>query len=283
MSETPGEAEQAAALVEQVVEVVDRQPRPAREMEERRGIDVARPRAHHQALERREPHRRLHRASAVDRRDRRAVAEVEDDLPEVGEQVGRRTPRPPRSRTCARCRGIRSGGCGGMPRARRRWRTCRPRAGASGGTPCRTRRRAARRGTRASPRRCPAGSPGLCSGASTESSSMLISTSGVMSGRLEEPRPAVHDAVPDGDGRMRLERRTVLGERVEHDREPGRVVGDRELARVRGVEERRGRLVAGPAPARTRCACELPTPSPMRSTSPEARTDLGSTCRSAGT
>ena len=51
-------------------------------------------------------------------------------------------------------------------------------------------------------------------------------------GRLEEAGTAVHDAVPDGDRRAVVERRTVLGEGVEHDLEPGRVVGDRELARV---------------------------------------------------
>ena len=39
----------------------------------------------------------------------------------------------------------------------------------------------------------------MCSGASTDSSSMLISTSGVIERRLEEARAAVHDPVPDGD------------------------------------------------------------------------------------
>ena len=99
----------------------------------------------------------------------------------VRRAVCRGRPRRPRSRTCGTCRGSRIGGCDGMPRAPRRWRTCRPRAEASGGTRCRRPRRGARRGTPSSRRRCPARFAGLCSGASTDSSSMLISTSGVMS------------------------------------------------------------------------------------------------------
>ncbi|MET3800185.1 hypothetical protein ABID70_000140 [Clavibacter michiganensis] len=59
-------------------------------------------------------------------------------------------------------------------------------------------------------------------------------------GRLDEHVAAVHDAVADRDGRALLERRAVLGERVEHRLEARGVVGDGQLA-LPGV-------AAGPVP-----------------------------------
>ena len=46
------------------------------------GVDVAGPGAHHQALQRGQPHRRLHRPVVGDRGGRAAVAEMEGDLPQ---------------------------------------------------------------------------------------------------------------------------------------------------------------------------------------------------------
>ena len=71
---------------------------------------------------------------------------------------------------------------------------------------------------------------------------MLISTSGVMSGRLEEARTSVDDTMADGDRGAVFERRTVLGEGVEHDLEARGVIGDRQLARVLRVRRRHGRF-----------------------------------------
>ena len=135
--------------------------------------------------------------------------------------------------------------------ARRRSRRCTPPAAASGGRRCRTPRRAARRGTPRAAATIPARFAGLCSGASTESSSMLISTSGVISVGSKKRAPPCTTRWPTAIGACSVERGAVLRERVEHDGEPGGVVGDRQLARVGRVEDM-GAARPSTSPASTR-------------------------------
>ncbi len=141
------------------------------------------------------------------------------------------------------CRGIRTGECDGMPRAPRRWRRCRPPRGrvwwkaVSNTATCGTSGKAFRAAT------MPARFAGLCSGARTDSSSMLISTRAVMSVGAKKRAPPWTTRWPDGDRRVLLQRRPVRREGVEHHLEPGGVVGDRLLERRGGLEHRRCRAV----------------------------------------
>ena len=73
-------------------------------------------------------------------------------------------------------------------------------ARASGGTPCRRRRRAAESGKAAFAALMPCSAPGLCSGASTDSSSMLISTSGVMTVGSKKRAPPCTTRWPTATG-----------------------------------------------------------------------------------
>ena len=77
----PGDAKEAGLLVEHALDFRRRQPLFGGDMIEYRGVEITRPRPHHQPLERREAHGRVHRLSADDRARRAAVAKVErDDL-----------------------------------------------------------------------------------------------------------------------------------------------------------------------------------------------------------
>ena len=81
---SPAQPLEAGAAVEQVVDVVDATcPALRCRWMRTRGVDVARPGAHDQALQRGQAHRRLDRDAAADRRRRRAVAQVQHDLVEV--------------------------------------------------------------------------------------------------------------------------------------------------------------------------------------------------------
>ena len=100
--------------------------------------------------------------------------------------------------------------------------------------------------------------PGLCSGARTDSSSMLISTSAVMRVGSKKRSPPCTTRWPTATADA-LERRAVLRERVEHDAN-GRVVGDRQLARVRRVE---CAVDAMPASRRSRRSAPCASPSPF--------------------
>src|SRR3954452_24463083 len=66
-------------MLERVVELLDRDAGVALEPDQQAGIDAARARGHYEALERREAHRRVDRAPARDRAQRRARAEVARD------------------------------------------------------------------------------------------------------------------------------------------------------------------------------------------------------------
>ena len=75
-----GEAEQAAPLVEQIVDLVDAHAGVAREVDDHGGVDVAGARPHDEALERRQPHRGVDGSAVQHRRGRCPVAEVQHDL-----------------------------------------------------------------------------------------------------------------------------------------------------------------------------------------------------------
>ena len=62
------------------LDVLDAHLRRAPQVHDHAGVDVAGAGAHHQALHRRQAHRRVHRAPADDRRRRRAVAQMQHDL-----------------------------------------------------------------------------------------------------------------------------------------------------------------------------------------------------------
>ena len=71
------ESAQPGPLVEPPLGLRDRHAFRADEVSDEGGIDVSRPGAHHEALERGEAHRRVHRAPALDRGRRAAVPEME--------------------------------------------------------------------------------------------------------------------------------------------------------------------------------------------------------------
>ena len=65
------------------VELVDRRALLAQQVQEQPGVERARARAHHHALERREAHRRVDAAAVADRGQRAARAEVAGDQPQL--------------------------------------------------------------------------------------------------------------------------------------------------------------------------------------------------------
>ena len=77
---TAGQPLQAGAVVQQVLEPVDVEVAVAQQVQQHAGVEVAGAGAHDQPLQRRQPHRRVHRAAAADRGRRGAVAEVQHDL-----------------------------------------------------------------------------------------------------------------------------------------------------------------------------------------------------------
>ena len=87
-----GNAQDAAFLVQDLVHLVERLAFAAHDVGEDGRVDVARTRAHHQTLERREAHGGVDGLAVVDGRDRTAVAQVARDEAEVAqraaEQVG---------------------------------------------------------------------------------------------------------------------------------------------------------------------------------------------------
>ncbi len=90
-----GQSEDAGPPVQQVVDLVRRHPCVAQQVEHHAGVDVTAAGAHHQALQRRQAHRRLDRGAEADGRRRGAVSQVQDDLLHlcrVATQHGRRQP-----------------------------------------------------------------------------------------------------------------------------------------------------------------------------------------------
>src|SRR4051794_10601066 len=75
VARAPAEPGDAGAMLERVVELLERDAGVALEPDQQAGIDAARAGGHDEALERREAHRRVDRAAARDRAQRRARAE----------------------------------------------------------------------------------------------------------------------------------------------------------------------------------------------------------------
>ena len=173
MSPRAAEPEQAAAAVEQRRRARRSvHARHAVQVEEHGGVDVARARAHHEALERRHPHRGVDRAPAVDRRTptRRCRGAARSSRSSS-------TGRPSSSAARARHVAVRGAVEPVAPHAvlRRELGVDRvgvaPRAAGSGGTRCRRRRRAARRGRPRARPGCRPGWPG-CAAARAPTSSL---------------------------------------------------------------------------------------------------------------
>src|SRR5215208_234867 len=80
------EAANSRALVEHRFDVLDGHVCGAPQIRDHAGIDVTGPSAHHQALHRCQPHRRVYRSATDDRRRRRTVAKVQHDLAQFGER-----------------------------------------------------------------------------------------------------------------------------------------------------------------------------------------------------
>src|SRR5262249_28002931 len=74
-----GDARQPRPLVEPALDLVDRYVLALDELPDQSGVEISRPRAHHEPFERREAHRRIDRAAVLDGRSRGAVAEVKRD------------------------------------------------------------------------------------------------------------------------------------------------------------------------------------------------------------
>src|SRR5687767_12665429 len=101
-------------MLECVAELVGRDTALTQEVEKRTRVDAPRASCHGNALERREPHRRVDRTSVEHRGDRAAAAEVADDEPRDGhlpgypldreavESVAADSPLPPLCRHCIR-------------------------------------------------------------------------------------------------------------------------------------------------------------------------------------
>ena len=97
MSLSPERPSRPRLLVEKVVDLVDAHAGNAREWKITRGVDVAGARTHHEPLERRQPHRGVHRRAAAATADgRRAVAEVQHDLRELAQVAAEQLARPAR-------------------------------------------------------------------------------------------------------------------------------------------------------------------------------------------
>jgi hypothetical protein len=81
----PRYSEQTRLLVEDRLDLADRQPQPLKEIEDDARIQGARPCAHAQAVERGEPERRVDAPGVLHRAQAGAAAEVRDDHPAVGD------------------------------------------------------------------------------------------------------------------------------------------------------------------------------------------------------
>ena len=144
------------------------EPGRADEPQDETGIDRSRPGRHHEAFERREPHRRVDRPAAAHRAQRRARAEMtrhdlqlgdRDDPASSAARAGR-----VRVREAVEAEPAQRPACRATP-AGSAYDAARP-AGASRGTRCRSRRRAVAVGSARRAAAIAASARGWCSGAS---------------------------------------------------------------------------------------------------------------------
>ena len=213
------------------------------QVQQHRGVDVAGAGAHHEALERGHPHARLDRAAARHGARGGPVAEVQHDHAEVLdgalEELGRRARHEP-VRGAVESVAAHPVLRGELPIDRVRVRRGRQRL-VEGRVEHRDMRHV---GERPLGRHDAGEVRGVVQRRQhLELLDVALHPVGDHRG-LEEPRAALHHAVADGDGRMLVERRSVLGERLEHAREGGVVVGHGDVDPVR--------LVSGIRPGRRR-------------------------------
>lgn len=234
----PREAGEPAAGVEQGIEVVDRQAGAARQVHERRRVDVSGACAHDQAFERREAHRGLHRPAAVDRGHRRAVAEVEHQLTELGDVAAEE--RGGRLAHVLVARAVEAVASHPMLRGERGV----DRIGVGGGRERLVEGGVEHRDVRHLVEHRPRGTDtgevrGVVQRREHRELVDLTFHVGVDEGRSVEARTTVDDAMPDRDGAVVVERGAVSGELLSHHLERLSVVGDRPLAAEGGIEHRR--------------------------------------------
>ena len=177
--ETPSRPEPWSSAVGQFVE---RQKIVAEQPQHHARVERACTRAHHQALERSEAHRRPDRPAAVDRRDRAAAAEVRDDQPKASPDLGpsssRGAPHRPLDRQAVEA--VAADAPFGVPLVRQGIQGSRS-AATWRGRRCRRRRRAAARAAAGAAARIVSTATGLCSGARSESSSRSARTASSIS------------------------------------------------------------------------------------------------------
>ena len=193
-----GDARQAlepGLAVEQVGDLVGAHAALLDQIEHDAGIELARPRAHRQAVERGEAHRALDAPPVAQRAHRGAAAEMRDDDPAAGDRRA-----PPRA---AARRHIRRTGRGSRSaarprrRARAAARSSRRAPDGRGGRRCRSRRPAAGPGRSPCASRIGARLFGWCSGASGSSAVEPLEHAGIDQHRPGVIGPAMHDAVAD--------------------------------------------------------------------------------------
>ena len=149
-------------------------------------IQIARSGPHHQTFERREPHRRIHRASPIDRRSGAAIAELQRDEPELGERTVDCCRTDAGQRRMGNAMKSISDGCRVCAPDRDRWHRWLPAAESSGERPYRN---TATIGmcdpmTARAPS-IPAIDPGLWSGANSVKRSSAATTSSLITTGLE--------------------------------------------------------------------------------------------------
>jgi hypothetical protein len=246
----PGQPEHPAALVEERVELARAHLLSPREHEQHGRVDVARPRAHDQTLQRREAHRGLHRLSAVDRGDRRAVAEMEHDLLQLAERTADELGRGAADVHVARA--VEAVPADAVLPRHLAIDRIRVRGGRQRLVECGVEHRDVRQVGERGPRRADAlHGTGVVQRREHRQLVDVDLDQVVDQGRLEEPRTPLHDPMADRDRRTLRQGGAVLGERVEHHGEARRVVGDRQLARPLRIRHAVDRPARGGHQART--------------------------------
>ena len=79
----PGEAREARPPVEELVDRIDIHVGAAPQVHDDTGVDISTARTHDETFERCQPHRGVDRDSAFDRRRRRTVAQMQDNLIQI--------------------------------------------------------------------------------------------------------------------------------------------------------------------------------------------------------
>ena len=198
MSSVPAEPQQPRPVLQASRDLGRRQPLLAREPEHEPRVDRPGPRRHHEALERREAHRRVDRAAAAHRRQRGAGAEVAGHDAERGRRLAPHSSRRPPRRVRVRqpVEPVAPDRPARAPRRAGSRRSTRPAGSvawnavskqATAGTPGQRRATASIAGQR----------PRLVERGERRQRARCRRRAGVEHDRRREPRPAVDDPVAD--------------------------------------------------------------------------------------